>query len=90
MLEDAEITKNTLQIFADNVVGKSKNNLRRKNKVASSRLLDSIDSDLKVHPNSFSLSFEMEDYWQFVDYGVEGIGGIRKYKDGKKIDTTIK
>ncbi len=77
MLEDAEITKNTLKIFADNVVGKSKNNLRRKNKVASSRLLDSIDSDLKVHPNSFSLSFEMEDYWQFVDYGVKGVGGTK-------------
>ena len=77
---DLEITENALKRFAEQVVGKSKRNLKVKKKQASSKLLNSIDSDLKVHQNSFSLSFEMEDYWAYVDYGVKGVGG--KKADG--------
>ena len=79
---DLENTRNTLNIFADNVVGKSKNNLKRKDKLASKKLFDSIDSELKIHKNSFSLSFEMEDYGTFVDAGVKGVGGTKA--DGTK------
>jgi len=79
---DLENTRNTLNIFADNVVGKSKNNLKRKDKLASKNLFDSIDSELKIHKNSFSLSFEMEDYGTFVDAGVKGVGGTKA--DGTK------
>ena len=70
-------TKNELEIFAGNVVGKAKNNLKRKKKLASKNLYNSIDSDIKVHKNSFSLSFSMEDYWQYIDYGVSGVGGVK-------------
>ena len=77
-----DITQDYLEIFADNVVGRSKNNLKRKNKVASSSLIDSIDYDLLVSPNSFKLTFEMQDYWEFVDAGVKGVGGNKA--DGSK------
>ena len=73
-------TESALDRFAEQVVGKSKSNLKRAKKKASGGLIDSINSDLKVHKNSFSLSFEMEDYWEFVDYGVKGVGG--KKADG--------
>ena len=73
-------TQKALDSFADRLKIDSKVNLKKKNKVASGRLINSIDYDLKVHKNSFSLSFEMEDYWAFQDYGVKGLGG--KKADG--------
>jgi len=75
-----EETIGALKLFGDSVVNKSKNNLRRKDKLASKKLHNSIDYDVEVHPNSLSLSFEMEDYWEFIDYGVKGVGG--KKADG--------
>jgi len=75
-------TMDALKLFGDSVVNKSKNNLRKKDKLASKRLHNSIDYDVKVHPNSFSLTFEMEDYWEFIDYGVKGVGGTKA--DGSK------
>ena len=80
MLGDETYT--ALNLFGEQVQGKAKLNLKRKNKVASSRLIDSIDYDINVSPNSFHLSFEMEDYWEFVDAGVKGVGGTKA--DGTK------
>ena len=81
MLE-LDATEATLRRFEEQVIGKSKLNLKRKNKLSSKRLFNSIDGELKVFPNSFQLSFFMEDYWQFVDYGVKGVGGTKA--DGSK------
>lgn len=78
-------TKNALDLFGEQVVGKSKLNLKRKNKVASSRLIDSIDYKIKTSPNSFEIDFFMEDYWEFVDAGVKGVGGTKA--DGSKWKT---
>ena len=65
-------TKKALQIFAKNVVKFSRSNLTRKKKNVSKELYDSIGYDLKVHKNSFSLLFEMEDYGVFQDKGISG------------------
>lgn len=65
-------TKRALQIFAKNVVKFSRSNLTRQKKNVSKELYDSIQYDLKVHKNSFSLSFFMEDYGVFQDKGVSG------------------
>ena len=73
-------TKNELEIFAGNVVGKAKNNLKRKNKLASKNLYNSIDYKLKQDKTGLFLTFEAEDYWEFIDYGVKGVGG--KKADG--------
>ena len=75
-----EETKKALDKFGGRVVIDSKKNLKRRNKVASGRLINSIDYDAKVSKNSFELSFQMETYGLFVDAGVEGIGG--KKADG--------
>ena len=61
-----------LQRFAKHVVSQSRANLTRGKKRASNGLYDSIGYDLKVHKQSFSLSFVMEEYGMFVDRGVRG------------------
>lgn len=75
-------TLGALKQFGDSVETQAKNNLKSKNKLASKRLHDSIDYYVNVSPNSFQLTFEMQDYWEFVDYGVKGVGGNKA--DGSK------
>ena len=65
-------TQKALQRFAKHVVSQSRANLTRGKKRASNGLYDSIGYDLKVHKQSFSLSFVMEEYGMFVDRGVRG------------------
>ena len=83
-----------LNRFAKYVVSQSKANLTRGKKNSSKRLYDSIDYDLNVSTNSFSLKFLMEEYGKFQD---KGVSGTRKkyntpysYKDkmppSKKLD----
>ena len=62
-----------LNRFAKYVIEESKNNLRKKKAKSSNKLYDSLDHKLNVSPNSFSLSFLMEDYGVFQDKGVSGI-----------------
>jgi hypothetical protein len=75
-------TQKALQAFSSNVERKAKANLKRKNKIASGDLYNSIKGDLKVNKNSFELFFDLSDYWEFVDYGVKGVGGTKA--DGSK------
>ena len=60
-----------LRTFAKKVVKNSKAKLSRKHK-DTRNLEGSISYDLKLHKNSFSLSFSMLDYGAFVDEGVKG------------------
>jgi len=74
--------KKSLDKFGERVVIDSKKNLKRKNKVASGRLINSINYDAEVLRDGFEISFEMEDYGIFTDAGVHGIGGTKA--DGTK------
>ena len=62
-----------LNRFAKYVITQSKANLTRDKKNSSKALYNSLDYDINVSPNSFSLSFLMEDYGVFQDKGVSGI-----------------
>lgn len=62
-----------LNRFAKYVIKQSKSNLTRGKKNSSKKLYNSLDYDLNVSKNSFSLSFLMEDYGAFVDKGVSGV-----------------
>ena len=62
-----------LNRFAKYVITQSKANLTRGKKNSSKALYNSLDYDINVSPNSFSLSFLMEDYGVFQDKGVSGI-----------------
>lgn len=64
--------KNVLDTFGKRIVQQSKSNLSKKGKKDTSSLYNSIKYEVTVHKNSFSLSFQMEDYGQFIDKGVRG------------------
>ena len=62
-----------LNRFAKYVIQQSRTNLTKGKKNSSKALYNSLDYDINVSPNSFSLSFLMEDYGIFQDKGVSGI-----------------
>lgn len=76
--------KNALDSFAFDVIDGSKRNLKRKDKNASKKLSNSLDYKLKVSSkkDKYTLSFFMEDYGEFIDKGVKGVGGTKA--DGTK------
>jgi len=69
---DFRRTKQALELFAKAVKLKARKNLKKEKQISSGKLLDSIDYNLNVSPNSFSLEFYMEDYGTFMDLGVKG------------------
>ena len=62
-----------LNRFAKYAIQQSRTNLTKGKKNSSKTLYNSLDYDINVSPNSFSLSFLMEDYGVFQDKGVSGI-----------------
>lgn len=64
--------KDSLNRFAKYVVQQSRSNLTKGKKNVSKSLYNSIDYDLTVSPNSFSLSFIMDEYGMYQDKGVSG------------------
>jgi len=73
-----------LNEFGKYLVQQSRSNLTRKKKNASKELYNSIKYEVIQHKNSFSFTLSMEDYGQFINYGVEGIGGAGWNK--KRVD----
>lgn len=76
--------KNALDSFAFDVIEGSKRNLKRKDKNTSKKLSNSLDYRLKItsKKDKYTLSFLMEDYGEFIDKGVKGVGGTKA--DGTK------
>jgi len=66
-------TKKALDKFAKGVISRARNNLTVKGKNASKDLYKSLDYDLTVSKNSFSLKINAEDYLKFQDKGVSGV-----------------
>jgi hypothetical protein len=76
-------TRDALNKFAKYVIQQSRNNLSKSKKNFSKQLYNSLDYDLNVSKNSFSLSILMEDYGLFQDKGVKG-------KDPSKVSKNAK
>lgn len=76
-----ENTKKALSDFGKQVVKES----RKLAPTATKTLSESIGYDLKVHKQSFSLSFEMEEYGEYQDKGVSGVK--KKYNTPFKYTT---
>tara|TARA_Y100000361_G_C11098304_1_gene310410 strand:+ start:160 stop:687 length:528 start_codon:yes stop_codon:yes gene_type:complete len=70
--------KKSLDKFARTVRKSSRANLTRKGIGDTKKLYNSLDYDLKVHKQSFFLSFMMEDYGTFKDKGVKGVKSSKK------------
>lgn len=72
MLGNENIQKR-LEFFRNIIIEESKNNLRKKKKVASGRLLNSIKpGKVKVNKDGVEVNIEMENYGEFIDKGVSG------------------
>ena len=65
--------KDELNRFAKYVISQSRANLTRQKKNSSKELYNSLDSEVKVSANSFSLSFLMAEYGVYQDKGVSGV-----------------
>lgn len=65
-------TYQALNTFKKFVIQQSRSRLTKGNKNVNKKLYNSIDGEVKVNPNSFSLSFFMEDYGVYQDKGVSG------------------
>ena len=61
-----------LNRFSKYVIQQSRTNLTKGKKNSSKDLYNSLDYDLTVSPNSFALSFLMEEYGIYQDKGVSG------------------
>ena len=78
--------KDELNRFAKYVISQSRANLTRQKKNSSKELYNSLDSEVKVSANSFSLSFLMTEYGVYQDKGVSGV----KKKYNTKFSYTTK
>ena len=78
-----------LNSFGKSVVNNAKGILKRKKKVVSGKLLNSISYKLKKNNDGLTVQFMMVDYGTFVDKGVSGTKQKRTYVDykGKRKDT---
>jgi len=78
-----------LNSFGKSVVNNAKGILKRKKKVVSGKLLNSISYKLKKDNDGLTVQFMMVDYGTFVDKGVSGTQQKRTYVDykGKRKDT---
>ena len=72
--------RNELDKFGKYVVQQSRSNLTRKGKKDTGDLYKYLGYDLFVSKteSSFSLSFKMSDYGQFIDKGVKGVSSSAK------------
>lgn len=62
--------KSALNTFARYIVKESKKNLRKHK--STGNLSESINYEVDVSKNSFSLSIDMKDYGEYLDKGVSG------------------
>lgn len=67
-----ELVQAVMVKFAKYVIQQARTNLVRKNQNVTGDLYKSLDYDLNVSKNSFSLSFKMEKYGLYQDSGVRG------------------
>lgn len=69
--ENKELIK-VLKKYGASVVAEMKTRLQNQNKVASGKLLKSLKYDLSETLKTIELNFYAEDYYKFVDKGVNG------------------
>lgn len=67
--------------FGKYLVKQSRTNLTKGKKNATKSLYDSLNYNITESKNSIEFTFSMEDYGDFIDKGVKGVGG--KKADGK-------
>ena len=67
--------KKVLTVLGKDIVAQAKKNIKTSKISHSGHLYNGMKSKSKVNENSVSLAITIADYWEYMDYGVEGVGG---------------
>ena len=70
-----------LNSFGQSVVNKSKGILKKKKKVVTGNLLNSVKYEVVITPQGYDVKFSMLDYGEFIDKGTSGSQKSRSYID---------
>ena len=77
--------KKVLTALGTDVVAQAKKNIKTSKISSKGPLYNGMTSKSKVNENSVSLDITLADYWEYMDYGVEGVGGTKKTENGVKL-----
>lgn len=81
---------NTLKSILDKLIENYKSLLTNDNKISSGELLNSISGEVRVENNLYSFVINLNDYWKFLENGVNGTavdnGSTYSFK-GKTVNT---
>ena len=72
-----------LNSFGKQVVNRAKGNLKRRDKVVTGKLLNSVKYNVVKTKEGYSVEFTMLDYGKFIDKGVAGTKKRRSFVDYK-------
>ena len=72
-----------LNSFGKQVVNRAKGNLKRRDKVVTGKLLNSVKYNVVKTQDGYSVEFSMLDYGKFIDKGVSGTKKKRSFVDYK-------
>ena len=67
--------KKVLTVLGKDIVAQAKKNIKTSKISSKGHLYNGMKSKSKVNENSVSLAITIADYWEYMDYGVEGVGG---------------
>ena len=67
--------KKVLTVLGKDIVAQAKKNIKTSKISSKGHLYKGMKSKSKVNENSVSLAITIADYWEYMDYGVEGVGG---------------
>ena len=80
MSTEIKAREDVLSRFGSKLIEKARANLNKKEKRANGTLFNEMSYDIEKTPNGvkFKMDFgSADDYWLFVDQGVEGAGGFK-------------
>ena len=61
----------TLELYAQEVRNKYQDNLIQENKIASGKLLNSVEYQVVQNGMVYEVQLRLEDYWKYVEYGTK-------------------
>ena len=67
--------KKVLTVLGKDIVAQAKKNIKTSKISSKGHLYKGMKSKSKVNESSVSLAITIADYWEYMDYGVEGVGG---------------
>tara|TARA_R110000744_G_scaffold33804_1_gene79262 strand:+ start:425 stop:922 length:498 start_codon:yes stop_codon:yes gene_type:complete len=75
-----EEIKKVLTEVGKDIVNQSKKNLSAQNISTSGQLAKTMDSKAKIVSSSVELNISIAGHWEYMNYGVAGVGGVKADK----------